>query len=272
MASYVVVGASRGLGFEFLRQLSANPSNIIIGLVRDVESTKAKVDAEIGRSNIHLLRYDLDDPSTVSDVVSETSALLGGKLDHLIANAGIGGDHYMSTLTELAKEPELLQRVFNQTFRTNVVGNAQIIGSFMPLILLGRAKKVIVLSSGMGDTELTRQYDIWMGPAYSASKAALNMVVAKYSAEYREKGVVVLAISPGVVDTGMSSDPQTAEPFKQLGAKLVEYAPTFKGPITPEESVGRMLALVEKSKPTDSNMGDMISHLGTKQWVGDLAE
>lgn len=37
----------------------------------------------------------------MQDVVSETSALLGGKLDHLIANAGIGGDHYMSTLTEL---------------------------------------------------------------------------------------------------------------------------------------------------------------------------
>jgi NAD(P)-dependent dehydrogenase (short-subunit alcohol dehydrogenase family) len=74
----------------------------------------------------------------------------------------------------------------------------------MPLILLGDAKKVIVISSGMGDTELTRQYDLWMGTAYSVSKAALNMVVAKYSAEYREKGVVVLAISPGVVDTGMS--------------------------------------------------------------------
>lgn len=51
--------------FEFLRQLSANPSNVVIGLVRNVESTKTKVDAEIGRQNVHLLRFDLDDANSI---------------------------------------------------------------------------------------------------------------------------------------------------------------------------------------------------------------
>lgn len=46
--------------FEFLRQLSNNPANTVIGMVRDVKSTEAKVKEEINRSNIHLIHGDLD--------------------------------------------------------------------------------------------------------------------------------------------------------------------------------------------------------------------
>jgi hypothetical protein len=65
MASYLVAGASRGLGFEYLRQLSANPDNVVVGLVRNVEATKEKVAAEINRPNIHLFYADLDDYKTL---------------------------------------------------------------------------------------------------------------------------------------------------------------------------------------------------------------
>lgn len=46
--------------FEFLRQLSIDPANTVIGLVRDIKSTKAKVTAEINRSNLHIIHGDLD--------------------------------------------------------------------------------------------------------------------------------------------------------------------------------------------------------------------
>lgn len=46
--------------FEFLRQLSSNPANIVIGMVRDVKSTEAKVTTEINRSNVHIIQGDLD--------------------------------------------------------------------------------------------------------------------------------------------------------------------------------------------------------------------
>lgn len=46
--------------FEFLRQLSADPANTVIGLVRDVKTVAAKVKEEIDRSNVHILHGDLD--------------------------------------------------------------------------------------------------------------------------------------------------------------------------------------------------------------------
>lgn len=52
--------ADRSQQFEFLRQLSLNPANTVIGLVRSVEKTEAKVKAEINRSNVHIIHGDLD--------------------------------------------------------------------------------------------------------------------------------------------------------------------------------------------------------------------
>jgi NAD(P)-dependent dehydrogenase (short-subunit alcohol dehydrogenase family) len=53
----------------------------------------------------------------------------------------------------------------------------------------------------MGDTGLVLYTGLANQAPYSISKAALNMVVAKYAAEYKAEGFVFLAISPGLVDT-----------------------------------------------------------------------
>lgn len=104
------------------------------------------------------------------------------------------------------QEPEALEKELLGTFQTNAIGNIHLINVFMPLILQGSAKKVIALSTGLGDIDLIRNHDIWMGVAYSISKAALNMVIAKFSAQYREEGILFLGISPGVVNTTDTSD------------------------------------------------------------------
>jgi NAD(P)-dependent dehydrogenase (short-subunit alcohol dehydrogenase family) len=103
-----------------------------------------------------------------------------------------------------AKDPELLDQDFTKTFHTNVIGDAQVIGAFMPWILAGQEKKVIAISSGMGEVDLTRQYDLWIGTSYSVSKAALKMVITKFSALYREQGVIISGVSPGIVNTGFN--------------------------------------------------------------------
>lgn len=72
----------------------------------------------------------------------------------------------------------------------------------MPLILKGRVKKVIAISTGASDPEMTLKADMFQATSYSMSKAALNIAVAKFSALYRQKGVLVMAICPGAADTG----------------------------------------------------------------------
>lgn len=76
--------------FEFLRQLSSDPNNTVVGLVRDPAGTKQKVAAELpDRSNIHILAGDLTDYDSLKSAAAETSAITGGSLDYLIANAAL---------------------------------------------------------------------------------------------------------------------------------------------------------------------------------------
>lgn len=86
--------------------------------------------------------------------------------------------------------------------KINVIGQIHLFTLFLPLILKGTAKKVIAISSGHADLTLVNRYDLEMAGLYTISKAALNMAVAKFSAQYKKDGVLFLSISPGSVDTG----------------------------------------------------------------------
>ena len=87
-------------------------------------------------------------------------------------------------------------------FASNVTGNIHLFNLTIPLILKGRAKKIIAISSGLADLEISAKFDIFNNAPYSISKTALNMVVAKFSAQYASEGVLFMGISPGFVDTG----------------------------------------------------------------------
>jgi NAD(P)-dependent dehydrogenase (short-subunit alcohol dehydrogenase family) len=55
--------------------------------------------------------------------------------------------------------------------------------ALLPLILKGQEKKIVHISTGMADTDLVLKSGVSYAVPYSASKAALNLVVAKYAAE-----------------------------------------------------------------------------------------
>lgn len=82
----------------------------------------------------------------------------------------------------------------------------------MPLIRKGSAKKVIAISSAMGDTDFVNEMDVDIGAPYSISKAGVGMVVAKYNATYGKEGILFMAICPGSVDTAANS----VEPCKSV--------------------------------------------------------
>lgn len=58
----------------------------------------------------------------------------------------------------------------------------------MPLLQAGQAKKVIAISSGIADIDNTLVGELDMSVPCSISKAALNMVIAKYAVAYKAKG------------------------------------------------------------------------------------
>ena len=87
-------------------------------------------------------------------------------------------------------------------FKTNVVGNIHLFNLFLPLVMKGKVKKVITISSGHADLDLINDLEIEISALYSASKAAMNVIVAKFNAQYKKDGVLFVSISPGVVEVG----------------------------------------------------------------------
>lgn len=116
---------------------------------------------------------------------------------------GVSCPHYQIKLTICrAEKVDELEKVLTDLNQTNIIGNIHLYNLFLPLVLKGNVKKVITLSSGHADLELINDYDVETAALYAAFKAALNVIVAKYSVQYKKDGVLFVSVSPGVVDVG----------------------------------------------------------------------
>ncbi|CAK39266.1 uncharacterized protein An07g00420 [Aspergillus niger] len=94
MASYLVTGSTRGIGFELVRQLSEkSPSEVstIIATSRSVNaSLQDLADRHPGR--VVLVPLDVTVPESIQKAAQTVESIMGDKgLDVLINNAGIGG-------------------------------------------------------------------------------------------------------------------------------------------------------------------------------------
>ncbi|KAH8164043.1 hypothetical protein CIB48_g4201 [Xylaria polymorpha] len=271
MPSYVITGVSKGLGFEFLRQISSEPRNIVIGLVRDKSATEKRVKEELsGRTNIHILHGDLNSYESLQKAAADTTGITGGSLDYLIANAShISYWDSYDPIGALVQDPKRLEGELTTHYRTTVIGNINLYGLFMPLILRGYVKKVIAISTGISDLDITTQLELEGSPLYAIAKAGLNMMTAKFSAQYKKEGVLFMSVCPGVVDVGHDKDatPEQMASMMTLMGKFNSYAPHFEGPATPEESVRDVISVWERASIEKGDAGHFVSHLGNKQWL-----
>ncbi|RDA93283.1 hypothetical protein CP533_2048 [Ophiocordyceps camponoti-saundersi (nom. inval.)] len=271
MPSYVITGVSKGLGFEFLRQISSDSKNTVIGIVRDKATTDKKVSEELDkRSNIHILQADLLDYSAIENAARRTSQITGGSLDYLVANAGYVShwDAY-EPIGVLGNDPQQLEDDFLKSFKTNVIANIHLMNLFIPLLLKSNIKKVIALSTGNADLDPINNFDVEVAPGYSISKAAMNVAVAKFSAQYKKQGVLFISICPGMVETGHHKD-ATPEQMQSLGGlvqKFIQYAPHFTGPATPEAAIRDVISVWERASLENGDGGSYVSHHGNKQWL-----
>ncbi|TVY73125.1 putative oxidoreductase [Lachnellula suecica] len=269
MSSYVISGVSRGLGFEFLRQLSVDPTNTVFGLVRSKAAVEAKVAAEIGRSNIHIIEADTTDPAALKKAAQLVSSKTNGTLDYLIANAALQAKTCLVGFDTLAQDPLALEADLISHFRINTIGPIHLFNAFIPLILAGKTKKVIAISTGAADTEMTLKPDMYQATAYSITKAALNMAVAKFSAVYRETGVLFMAICPGAVDTGslqIATEEEGALAMAMFG-KFKAYSPTFEGPAPVDAAAKSVLGLAYKATVDGGYAGVFMSHTEKKPYL-----
>lgn len=179
----------------------------MIGLVRDKKTTDEKVAADKANphGNLTIIQADVTDRPALRSAASQVAKLTGGSLDYLINNAayvaGIASFKSLADFSDSLQTADALAEDLDTSFQVNVHGVINTVNAFMPLVLKGKVKKVITLSTGLGERDFIIQTDIDEQSTYSITKAATNMVVAKYHTVYKKDGILFLAISPGAVAT-----------------------------------------------------------------------
>ncbi|HZY20629.1 MAG TPA: SDR family oxidoreductase [Ramlibacter sp.] len=190
MSTVLVIGASRGIGLEFVRQYRA-AGDTVIATARSSDGLQA-----LEALGAKTLKLDVADPASISGLSWQ---LDGERIDLALYVAGVYS-------TAGAAEPPT-QQDFDRLMHTNVLGAMQAIPQVAPLVEAAGGRFVF-LSSQMAHIAGTDSSFGWL---YRASKAALNMVVAAARHEY--PGAVFAAMSPGWVQTDMGGPgaPLTAQ-------------------------------------------------------------
>lgn len=93
MASYLVTGASRGLGLALVTRLVTLPKTAvgtIIATTRQDNSARLREIADTSAWRVQIVNLDVTDESSVKDGVAAVERQLQGKgLDYLVNNAGV---------------------------------------------------------------------------------------------------------------------------------------------------------------------------------------
>ncbi|KAH7330059.1 hypothetical protein BKA65DRAFT_49551 [Rhexocercosporidium sp. MPI-PUGE-AT-0058] len=268
MVSWAITGATRGIGFEFVNNLSGDPNNQVFALIRSRGTAGPLEELATRRRNIHIIVTDLSDPKRLTQSAAEVSQVTAGSLDVLILNASSAGPETSALLpSAFHGKEEALEKEIIENVKTNVISNIFVINSFLDLVRHGKEKKIICISSQSGDIEFTRLSGFPTLIGYSAAKAGMMVVTTKFGVELAQHGIKTLSMSPGWVNTeaaqAVTGDPEVRKFVLGLFHKL---DPNVTGPAPVDEAVINMLQVIQSLTEDDS--GKFLTHHG-KNVFGD---
>ncbi|KAH8694291.1 hypothetical protein BGW36DRAFT_454900 [Talaromyces proteolyticus] len=192
MATYLITGASRGIGLSLVALLASFPSSQVgkvFATARQDNSPKLREIIKQHPGRIQFVKLDVTDNETLKQATAQVERDLHGKgLDILINNAGVmpwtpGGVTSMDDLGEV--------------FNVNVTSVHNITRAFLPLLRKGKTKKIVNISGN---------YMHLLTPAYKITKAALNMLTMQYALEHGKDGFIFIAVSPGWLKTELGGE------------------------------------------------------------------
>lgn len=184
MKKVLVVGASRGIGLEFVRQCLADGA-AVTATARSDEGL-----ARITALGAAALRLDIADATSAAGLAAQIE---GQVFDTVLLNAGVYGPRSQGLAPPSQAE-------FDAVMHTNVLGAMRVLPQLADALAPGA--KLGVVSSRMGSIGLRGDNGGWL---YRASKAALNSVLKDASLALAGRAVCV-ALHPGWVRTDMGGD------------------------------------------------------------------
>ena len=244
-AVFVVTGASRSMGLEFVKQLLTRTKGKIVALILRPGSSPA-LDQALGqlsrddRARVNVLPLDVTNEDQIVNVATELNETYA-RVDGLFNVAGVLGDKTTTAGPEMNLS-QLDQSWLQHQFAVNAVGPMMSTSKLAPLLKTRKGKKylrntgskesvVVNLSARVASMSDNTGGLAWY--SYRMSKAALNQGVRASSHELRRQGTWTIALYPGMTDTDMSKPFQT---------KMMQE----KGLVFPVEfTVSRLLDIVD---------------------------
>ncbi|EED84594.1 predicted protein [Postia placenta Mad-698-R] len=256
MPSYAVIGGSRGIGLEIVRQLSSDSENTVFVTVRSRSASTYLADlvAKAKYRNIHVLEADVIDHLALKAAAEEMAKATGGSLDVLINNAArMEPTNLYNGFFDYedgdALDTEFLESMSAFAFKVNVLGFVHSVNAFLPLLRKGSTKKIVLIGTEGGEREFVRVAHLHGMSAYGTTKAAAHMVVAKYAVLLERDGFIVASVAPGLVDVSATATGGSGQIWKEAletqEAKIRKEIPDFMfHAISPEDSVTTVLRTI----------------------------
>lgn len=184
MKRVLVTGATRGLGLATSRRLLQN-GFAVLGTGRTEAKAFAALMDEFPCAEF--ARLDIGNQASIHEFYREH---LATDLYGLVNNAALAHDGVLATLHDSEIE---------ETIRVNVVGTIGLTKYALRPMLKARAGRVINVSSIIGSTGFSGL------ATYAASKAAMLGFTRSLAREVGRAGITVNSVSPGYMETDMSS-------------------------------------------------------------------
>lgn len=229
----LITGSSRGIGRTTAQLFASRGARVAVHYHRNqaaAEETLSSLDGDSTHPRGHIITQgDIANPDEVAALVDNVLARMG-RIDVLVNNAAIYEDHPLADVSF-----EAWQASWRAVIDTNVLGAANMCYCVARhMIDRGGGHIVNVSSRGAFRGEPT-------GPAYGASKAALNSMsqsLAKYLAPYN---ISVGVVAPGFVETEMAREALTG----QSGIEIRSQSP-FNRVARPQEVAYAVLFLASE--------------------------
>lgn len=211
MATYLVTGANRGIGYEYCQQLQARGDQVIAVC----RHSSPELDQLSKSSGVRIESgVDISDDQAIATLLK---SLQQQPIDILINNAGI---YRQSSLDNLNIDG------IREQFEVNAIAPLKFTQALLPNLHKSTAQggaKVALMTSRMGSIS-----DNTSGGSYGyrLSKTALSMAGKSLSHDLKPNGIAVAILHPGLVSTGMTnfndSGISPAESVKGLLARIDE--------------------------------------------------
>ena len=189
----LVTGASRGIGRAIAVRLAADGAHVIAHYnIGKAEADTLVAEIRAAGGNAETVSADLSAADGPHNLAAEVRATLTGKLDILVANAGLSNE---ATIEEQTVEE------FDRIFAVNVRAPYFLVQQLMPAF---SSDASVILLSSMG-----ARMAFGGRSAYGASKGAIANLTLQFAAELGGRGIRVNAVAPGVTETDMTAFVQT---------------------------------------------------------------